>query len=903
MKRWLLPLLSASCLLHAVDPSVQETLELRRIAEYWKEKEYVVAEQQIERFLRRHSDSPFCDQLNAMLGDLHFERKNFHGAVEAYQKIEESEFRLKSAFNLLHALYKLNRWEEVVELSSLVLHHPVLSADIINTAHFEVAEAYFHLGPSKENFESALSHYSHLTGTKYATLSLHPLAIIHAYLGDNRIAAPLYLSLAEKNVDKKEEFLFQAASLQLSFDRAAARETFMRIVDLGGRLAPESSFNLLTTLFQEKRYREFLLAQDKIAKWVVEEKRPMILYCKGKSYYHVEDYERAKEPLLSYAEGAVKDPECQRNALLTLISIARTNRDIPLFDRALLSLRSFFPAEEKIADSLLAHAELCREALLWQRAREDLQLLTRLFPNHPQKESLCYDAALFYSKEEKWAEACNAFEQFLVEFPKSEHAQAACRHLINCRIEDVKGASADVIRLKKEDLASALKRGLEEVNGSCLKEFEKQQMALLLGQTLYEIDAYDEALDRLTEYVQQYPKDPSCAEIYLLIASCYQKGIEDPLLFALNVEKALLTDPRLKGAEDLHLSLFNIYLRLSQEKDGEVKNEMIESAAEHLYLGLDASSNRENHLWLAHFLDEKCKTAPRKDRSFYAKRLIALFEKVLDVEKAFSHLHISPETIEKEAEVIKLATLYQKEGRTEDSASLLETLVSLQKSHADWPWKYHRMAAFELGKVYCVLSEVEKANALFDDLIFSSQQASSYFALAAELERAKLEFSHLPSDQREETAPQVQKIFDTLKTLQIRRKLLSEPLHLEAGLTYIDMKQQLTPAENQLKRKLFLLERLRESFSSPEDPLVHKYLLARESFPEQARVYDQYISFLSAQILLYEGLVAKESGEKERGQQLCHLAQTKFEILEQEFPDPKLLERLDQSKEAIRKSL
>ncbi|MFS8564328.1 MAG: hypothetical protein LVR00_08520 [Rhabdochlamydiaceae bacterium] len=42
-------------------------------------------------------------------------------------------------------------------------------------------------------------------------------------------SASLYLTLAEKHPEKAEEFLLQAASMQLLFDKGAAIETYGKI--------------------------------------------------------------------------------------------------------------------------------------------------------------------------------------------------------------------------------------------------------------------------------------------------------------------------------------------------------------------------------------------------------------------------------------------------------------------------------------------------------------------------------------------------------------------------------------------------------------------------------------------------------------------------------------------------
>src|SRR6267154_2763303 len=111
-------------------------------------------------------------------------------------------------------------------------------------------------------------------------------------------------------------------------------------------------------------------------------------------------------------------------------------------------------------------------------------------------------------------------------------------------------------------------------------------------------------------------------------------------------------------------------------------------------------------------------------------------------------------------------------------------------------YKNGKVAASERASIALekLLGIKENPQTTFEDLILSSSHVSSYFALAATVEKAKLDFSSLKSFDKHEDVPTLQTICNTLKDVQIKRKLHSEPLHLEAALYYVECKSELVPA-------------------------------------------------------------------------------------------------------------
>jgi TolA-binding protein len=876
-----------------VETSLEESLALRRISEYWKEKDDSAVKVQIRNFLSNNPKSSYADQLYAMLGDLYFQEKNYLDALACYEEIRDKQFRIKTQFHYLHSLYETGKLEQFVHESDLFLKDPNAKAEQMNTIRFELAESYFCLAHAQENEENktellkkALCQYLPLIETKYCDMTLRQQAQIYAFLQEAPKAASLYLLLAQKECAKKEDWLFQAALQQLHFDTKAAIETFESIVEMQGKNVSQAAFNHLSLLFQEKRYKDFILAQDKSLKHVSKDKLPLIRYYLGKSLLRTQDFSKAIDPLLDSLASKTLDRLQEKSALLSLVACAKEMKDLDLFEKALVRMKSEFTEEPETLNALLMHSDLCRDQKEWTKAREDIKEVLRRSPPHPQREALVYDHALMFVQEEKWQEAALAFETFLEEFAQSAQKINAMRHALSSRLEDLKHASSQTQKVKKELLLQSLNLALAEKGAFSFSQ--KQKMRYLLGKTQYELSQYTEAIGTLSEYVREYQKDSSCADAYLLIAYCYRQGLEDETHFVLNSEKALSHNPNLQGAIDLHLALFNAYLELAGKAIDDEKPEVISKAAGHLFLALDKPVQIENRRWLAAYYFQQYQNGWEEA----GERAIIVLEKLLGIKPGAIDLRLQAQNLDMEGEALKLASAYQKTGRNKERIYLLEALFREQSFQPDLKWKYQRMTQFELGKAYVDLGEKEKAVKIFSELISSSTHISSYFAIAAEVERAKLEFSMLKSMDRREGSEAVMAICDALKNAQIKRKLHSEPLHLEAALCYVDIKTEFAPPEEKANRRGVLLAQMKENFTSESDPLVSQYLSAAAQFPDKERLYKQYLAYIDAEVFRLDA-------EKNHLPAQIKEAKNKFNQLLAESTDDTLTERIRKSAEAL----
>lgn len=879
-----------------VTTSFDESLALRRISEYWKEKDYSSAIVRIDEFLKRNPNSAYAEQLFAMLGDLHFLEKDYAKALSAYDKIQEKEFLLKTQYHRLLSLYEVGDFEEFILSADLFLNYPQAKENEIHAIRFELAESYLALAyapgnekKKKELLKNALAHYELLAKTKFFAMSLNTQAQIYSDLEEYPKAASLYLLVAEQ-AQKKEDWLFRAAHMQLQFDPSAAINTFKKIVELEGEHAPKAAFNHLSLLFQERRYKDYILAYDHSIKHIPMEKLPLIQYFLGKSLVHNREFAKAVVHLSESLNSKTLDVEQEKSALLTLASCAKEMQDIALFEKTLDQLKSEFGSDSETHNCMLVHAQLCQGAKDWAKSRGSIEELLKLAPDHPKKEALIFDCAMLLSKEEKWEESALAFEAFIAKFPESSQRSSAMRHAINFRLKDFKHAGNETKIASQKLLLNSLQAALCE--DKTFTSTERKKMRALVGKTQYELGQYEAAIDTLSEYITDFRGDSTCQEAYLLLAYCHMIDSEDQIHFVLNAEKALALNPKIESAIELRLKLFNTYLGLAEQAAHHEKPELMAQAANHLFLALDKPVSKENERWLAGYYYEQYQNGQQDA----AARAAHVLEKLLDIKKDSIALSIDDKSLEKEAEAIRLASLYEKTGALKERAELLSSLTDAQKSQPDLPWKYKRMAEFELGRTWGLLGDKDKAIATFSGLISSSSHTSSWFAIAAQLEKSKLEFSMLQNIKDKDATLAINAICDELIDVQSKRKLHSEPLHLEAALCYVDIKSELVEEAQKLNRRHFLLRQMRENFSNEEDPLVQDYLSAADQFPDKEFLYNLYLDYVDAMILQLEG-------EKNQDPVKLQKAKQDFELLLREATDDTLRSRIRKSMGALPNNL
>lgn len=882
--------LLTSSYLHADpdDPVFRESIELRQIADYWKEQEYTLAKERIYQFLETYPTTVFKEQLYAMLADLFVKEKNYLAAIDFYQKIPFGKKSQTSLFHNVYCLYQLGLWEEVITQAPHVMKHASTTKEQLDTMRFSFAEALMQTAlkiedPShkKEMLLQAESEYKRLLSTRYVCDSLYSLAHINALLENPMQAANLYLMLAEKDSENKEQYLFQAGYLQMKIDPDKAMENLEKVCSLKKEKGSQAAHLLLQILFQQKEYSKFLVMREKLSDLIVSD--PLISYYTGKSLYQTNNPDQAIFFLMQFLESP-HDASYEKSSLITLISCAKMTKNWSLLEENLEYLTHSFPQDTQTLDLILMYTQLCKQDKNWGKMAEYLQKLLELSPDHPQKETLIYEQALCSIHEQNLSQAIQKILAFLENFPHSVYAKSAWRQLLNCHMQDLKQSPLDLYSTKQAVFITHATKALEQPE--LFSEEEKQKMHWLLIQSLFEQKQYQKSLDASEKYIEQYGYS---ADIYLFTALCQEHLGVGALQIAENFEKAL-ADPKSTHRRICNRKLYNLYLSAAQEMPESSNRDLFLKAANYLFANIDEPVELNNLDWLAHFYYQQFEIAEKEEKHLYAKRAKISFEKLLN------HSSLPVESW-LEVEVLKLCALYDYLGEKAKKTSLLETLTKQQKDFSSIEWKWQRRVLFELALSYQEQKRYKEAIKVYDNLIDSSKHVLSYYGSAALLEKARLQFSLLSEQEKQEGSTDIIAICDALKEVQIRKKLLSEPLHLEAALEYIEVKTCIS--SRPLERKLELLLQMRDDFSSTEDPSVQHYLSTQDLFPDKMQLYQDYLSFIDLEIISIKAQLAKKNQRKNIYQKLKKNALARFDELKEKGLHDSLQMRVKLSKEAL----
>ena len=868
------------------DPVFRESIELRQIADYWKEQEYSLAKERIYQFLENYPTTVFKEQLYAMLADLFVKEKNYQAAIDFYQKIPFEKKSQTSFFHQVYCLYQLGLWEEVITQAPHVMKHASTTKEQLDTMRFAFAESLMQTAlkiedssSKKEMLLQAESEYKRLLSTRYACNSLYSLAHINVLLENPTQAANLYLMLAEKDSENKAQYLFQAGYLQMQIDPDKAIENLEKVCSLKKEKSSQAAHLLLQILFQQKEYSKLLVMREKLSDLIVSD--PLISYYTGKSLYQTNNPDQAIFFLMQFLESPDIDTSYEKSAIITLVSCAKITKNWSLLEENLEYLIHSFPQDTQTLDLILMYTQLCKQDKNWAKMTEYSQKLLELSPDHPQKETLIYEQALCSIHEQDLSQAMQKILEFLEEFPHSIYAKQAWRHLLNCCMQDLKQSPFDLYPAKQATFITYATTALEKEE--LFSDEEKQKMHWLLIQSLFEQKQYQKSLDSCEKYVEQYG---SSSDTFLFTALCQEHLQVDALQIAENFEKAL-ADPKSVHGRLCNRKLYNLYLSLAQENLSEA---LFLKAANCLFANIDEPVELNNLDWLAHFYYQQFETAEKDQKCLYAKRAKTCFEKLLD------HNALPIESW-LELEVLKLCSLYDYLAEKAKKVPLLSLLAQKQKEYSSVDWKWQRRVLFELAISYQEQKRYEEAIKVYDTLIDSSKHVSSYYGSAALLEKARLQFSLLSSQERQESSAVLIAICDALKEVQIRKKLLSEPLHLEAALEYIEVKTYVS--SNPLERKLELLLQMKDDFSLAEDPSVQHYLSTQDLFPDKMHLYQDYLSFIDLEIISIKAQLARKNQRKNIYQKLKKHALAKLDELEAKTLHDSLQMRVQLSKEAL----
>ena len=902
----------------------EEAFLVRRIAEFWKDQDYAIVKSQIISFLEKYPKSKMTDHLRGILGDLYLQENAYEDALVLYNQIHTSAIVEKIVLNKLQCLYELNQFESMVSAGApfITKTTPELEARK-DEFKFLMAEAYFRSalqnegGKKLESFLKAEPLYEAVLQSSFNDPSMFALAEIYRAKKDNAKAASLYLQLAERHADKKEDLLFHAALCQAEFDHKAAIHTFSDIIAKNGPKANDATLNHLILLFQEDQFDDVLTTYPKMIDKVSNEKLPVVNYMIGRSYFAKEDYEKSSQWLNKYILTAV-DPSLElRNALLMQLNAAQSLKNEILYHETMTLLQTVFPKDAELPQALFVHALMLKDQGDFKGSEEKLGQILDNHPNFESPDSLLLEYSIVAHNNQNYENSYEALSEFLTKYPNSVHAPSAWKYYLSSGLNLLKQSESDkTVDYSKEEFYDDLKKILAQKD--VLSPSEKQECLFLQGKMGYEMGKYNEALTTLHSYLSTYVNDPTLPEAHLITALCHNKMKGDSKLFCEHAEAALRGNPNLTGKSSIHLELYNVYLSTvnQQNKGSNREKEMVDLAADHLYQALqanDLSLKLENRLWLANYYFDKAVSLPQiyegdgalpaADLEPLYKRSKSLLQNILTKENSTDLVTIDKDHTFLEWEVLKLANLSGREGDQNKKIALLQSLIEEQTNHPDWNWKLQKEALLELAKSYELTSQYESSYDTFKFIVDHFRKEPSFVSEYATLHSARLKFATLKADQRKEDNPEVLNILSELKELQIRKSPASEPLHLEAALEYAWVRAQIAKDDDKTFRYLFFLNRIKEDLNDMEDPMITAYHKGLKENPEKAKLYAIYTQFLEAEIARCDALYAAKEGNAAKAHANTEKAKSILFSFVKETDSPYYLKiRAEESLSALKKS-
>ncbi len=880
--------------------SPHEALLLKRIVEYWKDEDYTLAKRQILDFLNQYEGSAFKDHLMAMLGDLNFNEENYSEAIQNYTQISAEEFKEKTYLKHLKALFELREYGVVEKMaaSRVSKENNAESGEAIQITLLYADALY-----RQNKVVDALPYFEALSQTTYQDFCLLPLAEGYRKLEDYPKAVTFYRTMLEKRADKKEDILFQIATLESEYDKSAAAKTFYEVATLSGEKEGIASYNHLTLLYDLNEYEALLSAADTLMEKIPHSELSVARYYVGSSHFSLKNYERAIPALEAFVLAESEATPRLKSALLNLILCARETEDEALSEKVLGQLAINFANDPAYLQSFLVNAQIQKEAGGISLKTDEIRKLLSLSGDFEGREKILYDVALLLLEEESWESGREILQLFLNEYPQSKNRSFAFRHLLNTSIEALKTSpdSSDYKELFVSDLQKIF------AEGRVLTVDEEQEYRLSFAKTLYELNRPLEALKETEDFLSHYPGDPRAYDAHLMAALYIKEGEGDFVKAALHLERSLFLNPDQTDSHLVHLQLYNAYLTLSAQ-DKEKKETFLDQASDHLFESFMKQKESvlfDNQIWLANHYYSKVKKHSEAHKNVFSegflplKRSIATYEKILGFEEGIVAFPKDNDLLLLEGEALKYADLLSRKKDLPKKIALLEILTRLTSEKPEMEWKHQNNSLFELAKSYEMQEEAHQAIALYERLL--EGHSPSYLTHAAQLQKTRLQFALLPAEEREESSPAVIDILNQLKDLQIKKQLHCEPVHFEAALEYVSVRVALTEEASKLDKNLFYLKRVKEDFLADDDIIGQEYFEARKKFPEKERLFTLYMNYVDAEMLRLQGEKAKSSGKKDEASTLLTKASEQLEELLNQSKDltPFLKDKIQQSRAAL----
>jgi TolA-binding protein len=899
--------------------SEEEAFLVRRIAEFWKDRDFILVKRQIHEFLTKYPSSPINDQLRGILGDLYLQEKHYKEALDAYGKISDPYIEEKVLVNRLQCYYELNNYAALAKEGKPYLHiSSKRIGDRKDELNFLVGEALFrqaletHDSTIKEDLASqARPLYEEIKSTSFSKHAKLALAEIYNILNDHEKASNYYIEVADAYPDQAEELLSQAALAQAMYDPQLAIHTFSQLVEMKGPKANEAAINRLILFFQEEEYSNVVKNYPQISVSLADEKKPTIDYIVGRSYFALHDYKNASDYLSKYIDSQMMPSPHLKNALLMQLNCTQQNGNDNLCDKTIARFKQHFMDDAELNQALFIHAMMLKGRGDLSGAEEELAQIMK-DPTFSDKESLYLEYGLITHENEKWKESYNTLKTYISIYKEGEHKNVAWKYFLSSSLNRLKGLDQDSAYSKAQfydDLALVLSE--QSVTKEVLSPQEERDCRLLSAKTVYELKRYPVAAAQLEAFIRDYPNDANLGEAHLILGISHQNLDSDPEAFYSNIEKAIALNPELTDQSSLHLQLYNAYLAkidlmtqktIKKNIDPSAKDRLYDLAAEHLYKAVqlgDSDIKNENKLWLANHYYLKIKAEDKRNPNMeFVKRAAELYKPMLT--KNDDLVAIADSSIFLEAEVLKFAEVLDLKREQGFKMQVLKSLAEQQTRNNSLAWNYQMQTLLELAQSYETLKDKESALDTYTFIQKASRGVPSYINDFATLHASRLKFSLMENDFRNEKNEQILAMLNHLKDLQIKKSAASEPLHLEAAIEYANIRANICDSAERDERYIFFLGRMKEDFLSEEDPMVRQYHSQLSSNLEKKQLYDAYIAYVDAEILRAKAKIEQSKNRLSVAEELNSKALSKLaEVKNNDLVTAYLKEKVQESIQEI----
>ena len=421
---------AAACSFHLQgQPIEDEGLHVRRIIEFWKDKESQLVKSQIRQFLNQYPQSDYRDTLLVILGDIFWNEGQYSEALKVYESIKTAALAQKVFNNRIDCLYQMGRY---VDLEALI--HPRLQK--ISHAEkspeeqlwaFYYAQALIQKAKNEKDpfivqktYQDARRYLESLQNSVQSPIAQQALAEVYAGQGEPQKAVQIYLELSQSHPENEESLLLRAAKLQTALDPVEALLTYSKIQQMKGKNAGEATISKALLLFETRQYLQLIREKDELSQTIPSAHRPTFDFIIGRSYFALGNYQEAfktLEPLMNRsAAGQAGKSLSDKAVLMTLIASAYHLSDVPKVEAFSKQFEIRFPFDDSLANVWYIKAMAYKDCGRLKEAQQLLEDIMQRYPNWEKNDSACFERSLLLFKQKRWEESRAGFLEFVGEY-------------------------------------------------------------------------------------------------------------------------------------------------------------------------------------------------------------------------------------------------------------------------------------------------------------------------------------------------------------------------------------------------------------------------------------------------------------------------------------------------------